>query len=402
MTVALSRSVWHESVVGTAANDDASWKTRPDVRRHTHLVCFVSCIWLWFVVGFGPPRLVDREFAPTVRLDTSELRSLAESAQPPDLTATAYLLYDVDADQVLFAQNAEQTLPPASLTKLMTALLVLEQDTLNARVTVDVTDLIGGATMGLRAGETLTVEQLLRGLLIPSGNDAARTLARHSAGSVEAFVAQMNARTAELDMTQTQFANPHGLDAAEHVSSAADLLTLTRQLWTFPLFRDIVGTRSAEVAGHALRNTNELLGAFPGADGIKTGTTPAAGENLIASITRDGHTVFLLILGSTDRYGDARTLYETYSTRYAWTHGRIDRLMALNRVYGRTGRLWYVRAEGEPPQLLQPRWTGPDLRAFRQIQLPPGGQPWQPGMYAGVVEWRLGDIPIGNQMLVLW
>lgn len=354
------------------------------------------------LVGFGPPRLVDRDVAPTVRLDTGALRQVAENSQPPEVTAQALLVYDVDAQRVLFKRNEEEALPPASLTKLMTALLVLEQGDLNARVTVEAGDLIGGATMGLQAGESLTVEQLLRGLLIPSGNDASMVLARHLSGSVAAFVDRMNERAAELGLAQTYFVNPHGLDADAHLSSAMDLLVLTQQLLAYSLFREIVATSSAEVAGHALQSTNQLLETFPGADGIKTGTTTAAGECLIASITRDGRRLLIVILGSDDRYGDARALYAAYENSFRWMDGDFAEVAPLNRVLSPSGDIWYLRSEGQPPQILQQRWLEPSLRAYRRLELPPPGQTWQPGMYAGVVEWRLGDLLIGNQTLILW
>lgn len=386
-----------------------------------------SCIWFFFLAGFGPPRLVDRENAPTVRLNTGALRSMAEAVSitappaseeetagaeapasesaPSELTtvsAGSLLVFDVDAGRTLFEREATQPRPPASLTKLMTALLVLEANDLNTRVTVQGADLVGGATMGLQAGESLTVEQLLRGLLIPSGNDAAMALARHTAGDVETFVQRMNARAAELGLEQTHFVNPHGLDAAGHESSAADLLRLALELRIYPLFREITATESANVAGHSLQNTNELLGTFEGADGMKTGTTDRAGECLIASITRNGHTVLIVLLGSTDRYGDARTLYESYQDQFDWVDGGFGSTAALNRVRDGNGNIWYLRTAEPPLQILQQRWGEAPLQAFRRLELPPSGALWQPDMYAGVVEWRQGDTLIGTQALELW
>ncbi len=143
--------------------------------------------------GFGPPTLLDREIDPTYRMSVGELRQMNAARRPPSIvTAPAVLVYDLDAGQTLIAQNAEQPLPPASLTKLMTALLIFEADDLNATVTILPEDQIGGATMALSVGETLTVEQLLWGLLVPSGNDAALALARHHSGQVHVFVQRMN------------------------------------------------------------------------------------------------------------------------------------------------------------------------------------------------------------------
>lgn len=353
-------------------------------------------------VGFGPPTLIDREIAPSQRLTVGQLRQMQEAHTLPPVSSRALLLYDVDADQVLLAHNEHLALPPASLTKLMTALLILEQDELQASVTIQGSDLVGGTSMGLRAGEVLTVEELLWGMLIPSGNDAAVALARHSAGSVDVFVQRMNIRAEELGLAQTHFANPHGFDAEGHTSSAADLLALTLRDLAFPLFREIVSTASTTVAGHRLRATNQLLGTLQGADGVKTGTTAAAGQSLVASVTREGHRVLMVLLGSSDRYADARAVYARYQQNYVWGQGEIRlRPTALDRLYDQGERLWVLAAEGDPPQIFLPRWQLQRLRLYRQVQPPSSIQPWTAGMTAGMLQWRLGDEVIATQRLYL-
>ncbi|MBV7332686.1 D-alanyl-D-alanine carboxypeptidase [Chloroflexi bacterium TSY] len=367
----------------------------------TGLLLFVLLSSLLLLTGFGTPRLVDRNVTPGIRLSLGQLRAIAKARQAPQITAKAALLYDVDGDIVLFEQNQNQALPPASLTKLMTALLILEQTDLTAQVTIRASDLIGGATMGLQAGETVTVDELLQGLLIPSGNDASMTLARHAAGNVDRFIQQMNQRAEELNLQQTHFVNPHGFDAPNQMTSANDMLRLTLELLKSKKFREIVATSEAIVAGHSLRNTNQLLRTFVGADGIKTGTTPAAGQSLIASITRKNHQVLLIILGSRNRYADARTLYTAYEANYVWADGKQDTLSVLNRVYGANGTIWYLQPEGESPEMLQQRWISPPLTAFRRLEILPSSQTWYAGMRVGVLEWRLGHTIIGNQLLIL-
>ncbi|MEZ4708626.1 MAG: D-alanyl-D-alanine carboxypeptidase family protein [Caldilineaceae bacterium] len=366
-----------------------------------HFLLFLSISCGLFITGFGSPRLVDRDIAPLYRLSVEQLRAMSAAQQPPEMTAQAYLLYDMDTEQILLASNADTPLPPASLTKLMTALLVLEQDDLQAQVTVQPPDLIDGATMGLQNGETLSVADLLWGLLVPSGNDAAMTLARYTAGSAAAFVERMNQRAQMLGLTATTYANPHGFDESGHLTSARDLLTLTRRLLTYPLFRQIVATVETEVAGHALQNTNQLLGVFPGADGVKTGTTIAAGECLVASITRNGHTQILVIMGSRDRYADVRTLYDAYQRNYKWIGNGDAGSPVLNKLRDADDRTWYLRVEGAPPEIMRNDWRSPTLQTYRRIELPPAGLPWQQGMRMGVLEWRLGSVIIGNQLLVL-
>ncbi len=353
-----------------------------------------------FLLGFGPPRLTDRELAPTRRVTPAELRVIVEGQAPPEIAADALLVYDVDADRILYQRAMSESRPVASLTKLMTALLVWEEATLSDSVTILPEDLIGGATMGLRAGETLTVDELLWGLLVPSGNDAAMALARHVGGSVEAFVARMNERATELGLTASSFRNPHGLDAPEHLSSARDLLTLTQLNQAYPRFREMTATAVTTVAGYALESTNELLITYPGAVGVKTGTTDAAGQCLIAEIVRDGHPVLIEVLGSSDRYEDVRRLHAYYLSNYEWLSGDANRLAMLNRLRDDQGELWYLAAGGEGPNALVRRGEYPGLQAFRRIERPPAG-PWAAGMTVGTLEWRLGDQLVGTQSLVL-
>ena len=364
------------------------------------LILFAASL---FLVGFGsPPTLVDRDQAPSYRLTVGQQRQMVTAQQPPPVTSRAVLLYDVDADRVLMAQNATLALPPASLTKLLTALMILEEGNLDAKVQIQRGDLAPGASMGLQAGEVLTVEQLLWGLLIPSGNDAAMALARHSAGTVDVFVQRMNIRAQELGLEQTHFANPHGLDAPGHTSSAQDLLTLAKLNLQYPLFREIVATRSTTVAGHLLNNTNRLLSTFPGADGIKTGTTDAAGQCLVASITRGGHQVIAIVLGSGDRYGEVEAIYRRYQENYRWQQGwGRPGLTLADRLFDPQGKLWLLRPQGPPPEVFLPRWEQLRLTSYRRLQFPPLGQPWTAGMVVGQLEWRLGDEVLGVQPLVL-
>ena len=228
--------------------------------------------------------MVDREISPTTRVSVGELRNWAAQSAQPEVTAQSYMLYDLASGSVLFEQNGDVARAPASLTKLMTALLVLEKNDLSAVVEIESQDMAEGTTMGLAIGDRVTVTDLLWGLLLPSGNDAANALARHVSGSVPEFVAAMNRRSQELSLNRTHFVNPHGLDAEGHMSSAADLLALTRKLLEYPLFRSMVGTARVQWNGRDLYTTNEWLVSFEGTTGVKTGTTDNAGECLIASV----------------------------------------------------------------------------------------------------------------------
>lgn len=371
-------------------------------RIHSLLCLCLGLLALPFITGFGPPQLVDRIYVPTQRVKVGAIQPMITARQSPELTAEAYLLYDLDANQLLISHNIHAALPPASLTKLMTALLVLEQADLTAEVTIEGSDLVGGATMTLRAGETLTVEQLLWGMLIPSGNDAATALARHVAGSSKAFVELMNQRAQALGLVASYFVNPHGLDAAGHTSSAADLLLLTQLLWRYPLFRQIVAVATTEIAGHQLRTTNELLGQDNRVNGVKTGTTDRAGQCLVAGLQQNARQVFIIVLNSRDRYADTQALYSYYNANYVWFDGRQAELTTLNRIYADDGKTWYLRPEGKPAAWLLRREDLPRLYSFRRIHLPSADQPWQPGMPVGVLEWWLADQLIGTQPLIFW
>jgi D-alanyl-D-alanine carboxypeptidase len=365
------------------------------------LVWLLSLLSLPLLTGFGPPRLVDQVYAPTQQVYVGETTAWLAMQQLPARSASAHLLYDMDADRLLFAKNADQALPVASLTKLMTALLVLEQGNLETEVVVQASDLVGGTSMQLVPGEVISVENLLWGMLIPSGNDAATALARHTSGSVEAFAERMNQRAAQLGLTASHFVNPHGLDADGHVSSANDLLRLVQLLWDYPLFRQIVATPQATVNGHLLQNTNQFLGLYSYTNGIKTGTTDNAGQCLVAGMLHDGHQVVVIVLGSSDRYQDVLALYEHYQQHYTWVSGNLNQLSVLNRLYDTTGKLWYLRSMDAPPTVFLPAVEGNQLAAYRRITAPVD-QPWQSGMQIGVVEWHLGEVVVATQPLYLW
>ncbi|HEY63825.1 MAG TPA: D-alanyl-D-alanine carboxypeptidase [Caldilineae bacterium] len=358
--------------------------TAAGVRRQGSrlLVWLILCL-AWALVGFGPPVLTSGGTPPAWRLYPDQVRLLAATWRMPPLSARAALLADGETGEILLQHNADQPLPPASTTKMMTALVTLERARPDEIVIVPAEALIGNASMGLRAGEQLTVQDLLYGLLMVSGNDAAMALAYHVAGSPEAFVELMNRRAAEMGLKHTHFVNPHGLDAPGHVASAADLLAIAREGLAQPLFARIVATPRKEVAGRLLINRNELLTTYPGADGVKTGTTDAAGQCLVASATREGHRAISVVLGSNDRYADSRALLDHYFTYFGWRRLELPR-NDLSRVRWPDGRVRELAA-ASAPEVFLPRWQWPLIRMVYVIE-----GDGTPGSPAGRAIFRVG------------
>jgi D-alanyl-D-alanine carboxypeptidase (penicillin-binding protein 5/6) len=239
----------------------------------------------------------------------------------PEVKGDAAILTDLTLDQVLFQRAHERRLPVASLTKLMTALLVLEREAgdLGRKVRVDPDAVFGrrdygaSSTLGLRAGERISIRDLLEGLLLGSANDAAEALAIEEAGSVSRFVAAMNERAQALGMRRTRFASPHGLDDRGR-SSAADLMRLYRTVSAIPAFERLVRRRVAIVRSddappRHVQNRNVLLWLYPGATGVKTGFTAAAGYCLLATARRGDRELAVVVLGGSDEvFSDAAAL----------------------------------------------------------------------------------------------
>ena len=282
------------------------------------LSCAFAC------AGFGPFVISDGGYPP-LRLDPDSVLLLAQSKNPPPLSAKAALVMDVDADQTLYALRADAKVLPASTVKIMTALVTLQRTNLDDLVQVSARAAgTEGSRMGLAQGERLTVEDLLYGLLLPSGNDAAVALAEHVAGDEAAFVDLMNETAAALGCG-ARISPVRMVWVTPVRPSVQRTRSVTKAALTFPVFAAIVSTATSDVAGHKLVNTNELLTTVAGADGVKTGTTDEAGECLVASVTRDGHRLLVVLLGSQDRYGEARSLVNWANQGWQWGEVRSPR-----------------------------------------------------------------------------
>ncbi len=247
----------------------------------------------------------------------------APTTLPPAITAKAAVIVDGETGRVLYDLRAHDRMSPASTTKIMTAILAIEHGDLDRSIVsdIDAKSLPTSSVMGLRIGVSLTARELLYGLLLPSGNDAALVLARNISGSEQAFVAAMNAKAVALNLRDTHFVNPHGLDRIGHYSSAYDLAMIARYGMTLPLFAQFVGTKDHHLPpplDYDLHNGNTLLDMYPGADGVKVGWTERAGWTFVASATRNGHQIFVTVLNSKDRDADAVALMDWAWQSYRW------------------------------------------------------------------------------------
>lgn len=277
----------------------------------------------------------------------------------PETSAGAAALLHADTGTLLYAENADAPMGIASTTKIMTALVVLEHCDLDDPVKIlpEDTD-VEGSSMYLQAGETCTVEELLYGLMLASGNDAALALARYCGGTVEGFVELMNQKAAELGLTQTHFCNPHGLDAEGHVSTAKELGLLACHAMENNTFREIVSANDITIKNLTYVNHNKLLRTYDGCIGVKTGYTEACGRILVSCAERDGTRFVCVTLSDPDDWRDHAALLDwAFET---WEYREITASYELSVLSG-TEPL--CAAEAIPARLLLRRGEQPTLRA---------------------------------------
>ena len=268
------------------------------------------------------------------------LASPAAAAAPSGIDARAYLVVDGATGELIAGKEAGRSVPIASITKVMTALVALERSQLDEVATVqpDATT-TGGSVIGLRAGEQISVRDLVTAALIHSANDAAHALADHVGGDEERFVAMMNARAKQLGLRHTHFVRPDGLDAFGHYSSARDVTTLARVAMQRPFLRTTVRRHEASIAGgRSLYVWNDLLRTFPGLIGVKTGHTSDAGWCQVAAAQGRGFTVYATLLGGPSRAERNEDLARLL--RYGLSRYRVAPLVSPERVYATVETTW--------------------------------------------------------------
>lgn len=268
--------------------------------RIKRVICVLICVFLCLIGGTVPA------FATETSVTI-----------PAPVGAKAAILIDAESGKVLYEQHAHTRMPMASTTKIMTALVVLEHCDLQQTVCVDARAVgVEGSSVYLYAGERLSVEQLLFALMLSSANDAAAALAFHTAGSIEGFAALMNQKAAALGLLNTQFANPHGLDAKGHYTTAYDLACITAYALENEDFLRIVSTQKKVIplreqqGARVLRNHNKLLSSLSGCIGVKTGFTKKSGRCLVSAAEREGVRLVCVTLDCPDDWRTHTALHE--------------------------------------------------------------------------------------------
>lgn len=269
-----------------------------------------------------------QELAPAPRISSEEAR--------PYITAESVIVWDRNSQMALFESSPDEGRAPASTTKLVTALVARELYPLDKKITIESEANTQGYVMGLEANEVITVESLLAGLLINSGNDAAFALANAHENGYSGFVEAMNATLSKLPVSEFAYmTNPSGLDVSGHLLTARDLAIIYDQVAQDPVLAEFMQTSNRVISDvddsitHNLTNTNQLLLTDLPVIGGKTGTTVAAGQVLVTAFEHEGHELVIVVMASQDRYQDTRVLYNWVTEHYFWDPLELENLLDL-------------------------------------------------------------------------
>jgi len=322
--------------------------------------------------------------------------------KPPVINAAAAVVMEASSGRVIYSKNATEKRSIASTTKIMTALVALEKGNLDDEVKISKKAAsVSGSVVGLKEGQVYSLRELLYGMMLVSGNDAAIAVAEHIGGSVEGFAKMMNEKARAIGAADSNFVTPHGLDAENQYSTAYDLAIITRYAIKNPVFTQIVSTTDYYIPEHGLYNTNELLATCPGVDGVKTGYTGKAGRCLVTTASRNGMRLISVVLGSptrTARANATRALLE-----YTYRNYKMVNLLKAGDIYKKipiyrgikdrmeliTTQTVAVPLTDEEEELLEVRECMPDM-----LKAPVYG-----GSDVGFVEYVLKGEVIAQSML---
>lgn len=372
--------------------------TRPQTTRQSAAPLVAALLWALLLLPVAEPGLAAARTASVQRAQPT--RRPAPTRDPGPLAA---IVMDVRTGQVLYSRDPHRRLPPASTTKMITAILAIERFPLDTPVTISARAAAqrSGTAIGLQAGEQWSIDDLLHAMLLRSANDAAVAVAEAYSGSVEAFAEEMNRKAARIGARNTHFVNPHGLNAPDHYSTAYDLALIARYGLHLPVFAALVRQQTwvidrADRAGRELLNTNRFLARYEGADGVKTGWTVAAGHCLVASATRDGWQLLAVVLNSRDMYRDVAQLLDYGFDTFAPIKlaGRGDPLVMVNANQSRSNVIGVV-----PTDVVAVVRRGTAISS--QIRLRPDLRPpVAPGAQVGEVIFYAGQAVVARSTLV--
>jgi D-alanyl-D-alanine carboxypeptidase (penicillin-binding protein 5/6) len=315
--------------------------------------------------------------------------------QGPQVYSSSSVLIESRSGAVLYAKNEDQRRAPASTTKMMTAIVALEKGNLDQIVKISPrTAGTPGSSIYLRPGELISIRELLKGMMLQSGNDGSMGIAEGISGSMENFAALMNLKAKEIGALNTNFQNPHGLRAPSHYTTALDLALIARYGLAMPQFAGLVKQKKTIIKWAeqnrqlGVTNTNRLLWGLEGADGVKTGTTSEAGHCLVASATRDGKQLIAVVLNSGDRWGDCSRLLE-----YGFRDFSIIKIAGRQQVIGqlpvKKGRYSKVRLYPRR-DLIAVVQKGSEKMLAREVEIyqDPVSAPLKPGQTLGRIGYK--------------
>jgi D-alanyl-D-alanine carboxypeptidase (penicillin-binding protein 5/6) len=309
------RNNWYKTEKNGKNRSDTEWR----VKEMKRLVGILVCMTLIFPLA--SVSFAQSEAKPKAETQKSKLNLVDQ--------ASSAVLLEQDTGKVLYDKNSNEKLPPASMTKIMTMLLIMEEiekGKLSLKDKVRASEYaasMGGSQIFLEPGEEMTVDEMLKGIAIASGNDASVAMAEHIAGSEEAFVEMMNKKAKDLGLKNTNFQNPTGLPADNHYSTAYDMAVMAKELMKYPLIRKYTGKYEDYLRQNSekkfwLVNTNKLVRFYPGVDGVKTGFTTEARYCLTASAMKNGMRVIAVVMGAPT--SKVRNAQVTKLLDYAYAH----------------------------------------------------------------------------------
>ena len=281
----------------------------------------IFALFLVFIIFNNCVSFADESFDENLELTDEEIAEVTNMSGSNIIRAKAALAYDITYNKILYSKNMDEKLPNASTTKILTAIVAYENSNMNDVVLVSQNAArVGGSTINLKSGDEVILGDLMKGLLICSGNDAAVAIAEHVGGSVEHFCSMMNNKAAELGAKNTHFVTPHGLDNDEHYTTASDLAILSSYLLKIPYLASIVDIRSTTIKINDqpkdIRTTNEILGIYSNAHGVKTGITGKAGRCLITEVSSGDRDIITVVLGCDTK--KQRTLESIWLINYSF------------------------------------------------------------------------------------